>query len=92
MNAGTLLTSRHLANQRVDKNPVVSSVLLRVFRNIRHYYHVLETTKALHEQVFMTTRDLAVKDLTELYKELRNQKTNVFSLAPEQPFIFGLAR
>lgn len=92
MNAGTLLTSRHLANQRVDKNPVVSSVLVRVFRNIRHYYHVVETTKELHEQVFTNIRDLAVKDLTGLYQELRNQKTNVFSLAPERPFMLGLAR
>lgn len=92
MNAGTLLTSRHLANQRVDKNLVISNLLLRVFRNIRQYYHVLETAKDQHEQVFTNIRDLAVQDLLGLFKELRNQKTNVFSLPEERSFVFGLAR
>ncbi|PWV54479.1 hypothetical protein [Chitinophaga sp. S165] len=92
MNAGTLLTSRHLANQRVDRNPVVSVLLLRIFRNIREYYHVLETTKELHELVFNNIRDLTVADLLGLYKELRKQKTKVFSLPQKESFTLGLAR
>lgn len=92
MNAGTLLTSRHLANQRVDRNHVVSVLLLRIFRNIREYYHVLETTKELHELVFNNIRDLTVTDLLGLYKELRKQKTKVFSLPQEHSFTLGLAR
>jgi predicted nucleotide-binding protein (sugar kinase/HSP70/actin superfamily) len=92
MNAGTLLTSRHLANQRVDRNPVVSDLLMRVFRNVREYYHVLETTKDLHELIFDNIRELIIKDLLGLYKELRKQKTKIFSLPQEQSFPLSLAR
>jgi hypothetical protein len=92
MNAGTLLTSRHLANQRVDRNLVVSGLLLRVFRNIRGYYHVLETTRDSHELVFNNIRDLTVNDLLGLYKELRKQKTKVFLLPQEHSITLGLAR
>jgi hypothetical protein len=92
MNAGTLLTSRHLANQRVDRNRVVSALLMRVFRNIREYYHVLETAKDLQEQIFNNIRDLTVGDLLGLYKELRKQKTNIFSLPKEQSLTLGIAR
>lgn len=92
MNAGTLLTSRHLANQRVDRNPVVSVLLLRAFRNIREYYHVLETTKELHELVFNNIRDLTITDLLGLYQEIRKQKTKVFSMPQEQLSPLSLAR
>lgn len=92
MNTCTFLTARHLANQRIDRNPVVSSLLLRVFRNIQRYYQALETTKELHEPVFDNIRELTRQDMAGLYKGLRTQKSNVFTLPQEDFFPLGLGR
>lgn len=85
MNAGTLLTSRHLANQREEKHVMTSKLLLLAFRNVRHYYHLLETTREAHQEVFSNIRQLAVQDLASLYRNLR--PSNVFNMTQEKPML-----
>ncbi|TWV96205.1 hypothetical protein [Chitinophaga pinensis] len=82
MNTGTLLTSRHLANQRGEKDIMTSKLLLSTFRNVRNYYHILETTKEAHEQCFKNIKELALQDLVSLYRKLRT--SNVVNMPQEQ--------
>jgi len=83
MNTGTLLTSRHLANQRGERDVVTSKLLLLAFRNVRNYYHILETTNEAHEQCFKNIRELALQDLVGLFRKLRT--SNVVNMPQEQP-------
>lgn len=85
MNAGTLLTSRHLANQREEKHVVTSKLLLLAFRNVRHYYHLLETTREAHEETFSNIKELAIQDFAALYRRLGT--ANVVNMSQEQPLL-----
>ncbi|ACU57615.1 hypothetical protein [Chitinophaga pinensis] len=85
MNTGTLLTSRHLANQRGEKDVMTSKLLLLTFRNVRNYYHILETTREAHEQCFKNIKELALQDLVSLFRKLRT--SNVVNMSQEQPLM-----
>ncbi|MBW8688230.1 hypothetical protein [Chitinophaga rhizophila] len=89
MTAGTLLTARHLENQRGEKDMLTSKLLLMAFRNIRHYYHILETTREAHRESFRNIQELALQDLAALYRKLR--KTTIVDM-PQQQAVLSVAR
>jgi hypothetical protein len=89
MNAGTLLTARHLANQQEERDIMIGKLLLITFRNLRHYYHTLERVQEGHEQWFVNIREMALQDFVALFRKLR--KPNVVDMPQEQP-LMSMAR
>jgi len=92
MNTGALLTSLHIANQKEGKDTLTSNLLLHVFRNIRQYYHILETTREAHEQCFKNIKELAIWDLASLNKKLKARMPEVIYLPKAQPVAMSVAR
>lgn len=92
MNAGALLTARHIANQKHDKDVQTSNLLLHAFRNIRQYYHILETTREAHEQCFKNIKELTAWELVSVGKKLGKSPANVVHLPKEQPMAMAAAR
>lgn len=66
MEAASFLTRMHISNFKYRKDARISAMLLKVFRNIRHYYYAIETTKQEQAQCFSNIRELVLTDLSSL--------------------------